>query len=68
MVRKVIADLGVKGVAMTQSQVRVKLDELMAQAVVQVKAGSERLARSPSFEAAKKLTPRMTISELPVIR
>ncbi len=39
VVRKVIADLGVKGVSMTQSQVRVKLDELMAQAVVQVQGG-----------------------------
>jgi hypothetical protein len=40
VVRKVIGDLGAKGVAITEQQVRVKMDELMAQAIVQVKAGT----------------------------
>ena len=40
VVRKVLGDLGAKGVAMTEQQIRVKMDELMAQAVVQVKAGT----------------------------
>ena len=38
-VRKVTADLGAKGVAVTEAEIRVKMAELMAQAVVQVKAG-----------------------------
>jgi hypothetical protein len=39
VVRKVIGDLGAKGVAMSEEQIRVKMNELMAQAVAQVKAG-----------------------------
>jgi hypothetical protein len=38
--RKVMADLGAKGVAITEAQLRVKMDELMAQAIMQVKAGT----------------------------
>ena len=40
VVRKVLADLSAKGVAMTEAQVHAKMDELMAQAVAQVKAGT----------------------------
>jgi hypothetical protein len=40
VVRKVTADLGAKGVAMTEPQLRAKMDELMATAVLQVKAGT----------------------------
>ena len=40
VVRKVMGDLEAKGVAMTETQLRVKMDELMAQAIVQVKAGT----------------------------
>ena len=40
VVRKVIADLGVKGVSMTEAQLRVRMDELMAQAVAQLQAGT----------------------------
>jgi hypothetical protein len=40
VVRKVIGDLTAKGVAITEPQVRVKMDELFAQAVTQVKAGT----------------------------
>jgi hypothetical protein len=40
VVRKVTADLGAKGVAITERELRVKMDELMAQAIVQVKAGT----------------------------
>jgi hypothetical protein len=40
VVRKVIGDLKAKGVAVTEQQVRVKMDELMAQAIAQVKAGT----------------------------
>ena len=40
VVRKVMGDLTAKGVAMTEPQLRVKMDELMAQAVAQVKAGT----------------------------
>lgn len=40
VVRKVLKDLGAKGVAITEPQIRVKMDELYAQAVVQVKAGT----------------------------
>jgi hypothetical protein len=39
VVRKVMRDLGAKGVAMTEAQIRAKMDELMAQAIAQVKAG-----------------------------
>lgn len=37
--RKVAADLEAGGVAVTEEQIRAKMDELMAQAVAQVKAG-----------------------------
>jgi hypothetical protein len=40
VVRKVLGDLTAKGVAMTEPQLRVKMDELMALAVTQVKAGT----------------------------
>src|SRR4030088_154086 len=40
VVRKVMGDLGAKGVALTEPQLRVKMDELMAQAILQVKAGT----------------------------
>ena len=40
VVRKVLADLTAKGVAITEPQLRVKMDELMAQAIQQVKAGT----------------------------
>ena len=38
VVRKVMGDLTAKGVAITEAQVRTKMDELMAQAIAQVKA------------------------------
>ena len=40
VVRKVIGDLKAKGVAITERELRVKMDELTAQAVAQVKAGT----------------------------
>jgi hypothetical protein len=40
VLRKVVKDLGAKSVAITEQQIRVKMDELMAQAVMQVKAGT----------------------------
>ena len=40
VVRKVMGDLQAKGIAMTEPQLRVKMDELMAQAIVQVKTGT----------------------------
>jgi hypothetical protein len=40
VVRKVMADLAAKSVAMTEAQLHAKMDELMAQAVIQVKAGT----------------------------
>ena len=40
VVRKVTGDLTAKGVAMTEPQIRARMDELMAQAVMQVKAGT----------------------------
>ena len=39
VLRKVIADLAAKGITVTEAQLRAKMDELMAQAIVQVKAG-----------------------------
>jgi hypothetical protein len=39
VVRKVMRDLGAKGVAITEAQIRTKMDELMALAIAQVKAG-----------------------------
>jgi hypothetical protein len=38
--RKVTADLGAKGLAITDAQIRAKMDELMALAIAQVKAGT----------------------------
>jgi hypothetical protein len=40
VVRKVLKDLGAKDITITEPQLRVKMDELMAQAVMQVKAGT----------------------------
>jgi len=40
VVRKVIGDLTAKNIAMTEAQIHIKMDELMAQAVAQVKAGT----------------------------
>ncbi len=40
VVRKVMGDLTAKGIAMTEPEIRAKMDELMAQAIVQVKAGT----------------------------
>ena len=37
--RKVTGDLEAGGVAVTEEQIRAKMDELMAQAIAQVKAG-----------------------------
>jgi len=40
VLRKILGDLTAKGVAITEAQIRVKMDELMATAVEQVKAGT----------------------------
>jgi hypothetical protein len=40
VLRKVFGDLTKKGTAITEAQVRAKMDELMAAAVAQVKAGT----------------------------
>jgi hypothetical protein len=40
VIRKVLADLTAKGVAITQAQVHAKMDELAALAVAQIKAGT----------------------------
>jgi hypothetical protein len=40
VVKKVMGDLGAKGIAVTEEQIREKMDELLAQAIVQVKAGT----------------------------
>jgi hypothetical protein len=40
VIHKVSCDLGAKGVAITERELRVKMDELMAQATAQVKAGT----------------------------
>jgi hypothetical protein len=40
VVRKVLADLTAKSVALTEPQLRVRMDELMAAAILQVKAGT----------------------------
>jgi hypothetical protein len=37
---KVTRDLTAKGVAITEAQLRAKMDELLAQAIIQVKAGT----------------------------
>jgi hypothetical protein len=39
VLRKVIADLSAKGIAMTEAQVRSRMTDLMAQAAAEVKAG-----------------------------
>ena len=39
VLRKVMGDLTAKGVAIPEEEVRVKMDELMVQAIAQVKAG-----------------------------
>jgi hypothetical protein len=41
VVRKVMTDLGAKEVAVTEAELRVKMDELMALAIAQVKAGTK---------------------------
>ena len=40
VLHKVLADIKAKGVDMTEAQLRARMDELMAQAVAQVKAGT----------------------------
>jgi hypothetical protein len=40
VVRKVLGDLTAKGVAMTEPQLRVTMNELMAQAIQQMKSGT----------------------------
>ena len=40
VVRKVLGDFTAKGIGMTEPELRVKMDELMATAVMQVKAGT----------------------------
>jgi hypothetical protein len=40
VLRKVMGDLKTKGVAITEEQIRAKMDELAAQAIAQVKAGT----------------------------
>jgi hypothetical protein len=40
VVRKIMADLAAKGIAVTETQVRTEMTELMTQAVAQVKAGT----------------------------
>lgn len=40
VLRKVLADLGAKGVTVTEAELRTKMDALIAEAVAQVKAGS----------------------------
>ena len=40
VVRKVLGDFTAKGVAMAEPELRAKMDELMATAVMQVKAGT----------------------------
>jgi hypothetical protein len=39
VVRKVTGDLSAKGVAVSEAELRMKMGELMAQAIAQVKAG-----------------------------
>jgi hypothetical protein len=40
VLHKVLGDIKAKGVDMTEEQLRARMDELMAQAVAQVKAGT----------------------------
>jgi hypothetical protein len=39
VLQKVFTDLSLKGIAITEAQIRAKMDELMAEAIAQVKAG-----------------------------
>ncbi len=39
VVHKVMRDIAAKGVAISEAELRAKMDELMAQAIAQVKAG-----------------------------
>jgi hypothetical protein len=39
VVRKVIGDLSAKGITISEQELRTRMDQLLAQAVVQVKAG-----------------------------
>jgi hypothetical protein len=39
VIRKVIADLDAKGISITEAQVEAKMIELLAEAILQVKAG-----------------------------
>ena len=40
VVRKIMTDLGAKGIAVTETEIRAKMEELMAKAAAQVKAGT----------------------------
>ena len=40
VLRKVLADVKAKGIDMTEEQLRARMDELMAQAIAEVKAGT----------------------------
>ena len=40
VVRKVMRDLAAKDIAITEPQIRAEMDKLMAQAVMQIKAGT----------------------------
>jgi hypothetical protein len=40
VIRRLMDDLAAKGVAITERQARVRMDELMAQAIAQVQAGT----------------------------
>ena len=40
MLQKVLKDIKAKGVDLTEEQLRARMDELMAQAIAQVKAGT----------------------------
>ena len=40
VVRKILADFTAKGIAMAEPELRKKMDELMATAILQVKAGT----------------------------
>ena len=40
VIHKVTRDLDAKGIAVTEQQLRAKMDELMAQAILQIKAGT----------------------------
>ena len=40
VVRKVLGDFGAKGIVITETDIRAKMDELMALAMTQVKAGT----------------------------